>query len=133
MLKEDHYINEEGKTVFTEEFHLKRGYCCGSGCLHCPFPKYLARPTDGEVWVLNEDRSTYSNLDFKTNYPEHIQYKHSLILLKNIGFYAVTEDDFADLKKKGEVYMDYLKWSGRPDGHGGCKGGTMEEFLKLKK
>ncbi|WP_436518056.1 DUF5522 domain-containing protein [Ekhidna sp. To15] len=23
--------------VFTEKFHLKRGYCCGSGCLHCPY------------------------------------------------------------------------------------------------
>ncbi len=23
--------------VFTESYHLKRGYCCGSGCLHCPF------------------------------------------------------------------------------------------------
>ena len=23
--------------VFTEAFHLKRGYCCGSGCRHCPW------------------------------------------------------------------------------------------------
>ena len=28
---------ENGKYVFTKEFHLKRGYCCGSGCRHCPF------------------------------------------------------------------------------------------------
>jgi hypothetical protein len=23
--------------VFTEAWHLKRGYCCGSACRHCPF------------------------------------------------------------------------------------------------
>lgn len=23
--------------VFTEAYHLKRGYCCGSGCRHCPY------------------------------------------------------------------------------------------------
>ena len=23
--------------VFTEKFHLKRGYCCQSGCKHCPY------------------------------------------------------------------------------------------------
>ena len=32
----DYYI-ENGKYVFTEQFHLKRGHCCGSGCRHCPF------------------------------------------------------------------------------------------------
>lgn len=35
--KKDFYINEDGNTVFTKEFHLRRGYCCESGCLHCPF------------------------------------------------------------------------------------------------
>lgn len=33
---EDYYI-ENGRWVFTEKFHLKRGRCCGSGCRHCPF------------------------------------------------------------------------------------------------
>jgi hypothetical protein len=23
--------------VFTAQFHLRRGYCCGSGCRHCPY------------------------------------------------------------------------------------------------
>ncbi|MBM3418147.1 MAG: hypothetical protein FJY17_04395 [Bacteroidetes bacterium] len=34
---EDHYIGEEGYIVFTEKYHLKRGYCCKSGCKHCPY------------------------------------------------------------------------------------------------
>jgi hypothetical protein len=32
----DFYI-ENGKYVFTREFHLKRGYCCGNFCRHCAF------------------------------------------------------------------------------------------------
>ena len=34
---EDYYMNEEGFIVFTEKYHLKRGYCCKSGCRHCPY------------------------------------------------------------------------------------------------
>ena len=33
----DYYINTEGNLVFTEKYLLKRGHCCQSGCLHCPF------------------------------------------------------------------------------------------------
>lgn len=34
---EDYYYNEQGYKVFTEKYHLKRGYCCKSGCKHCPY------------------------------------------------------------------------------------------------
>ena len=39
MLKEgvDYYINADGNFVFTEAYHLKRGYCCQNKCLHCPW------------------------------------------------------------------------------------------------
>ena len=33
----DFYYNEDGYKVFTEAYHLKRGYCCQSGCKHCPY------------------------------------------------------------------------------------------------
>jgi hypothetical protein len=23
--------------VFTAQYHLRRGYCCNSGCRHCPY------------------------------------------------------------------------------------------------
>ena len=35
--KDDYYLNEKGYKVFTEKYHLKRGYCCKSGCKHCPY------------------------------------------------------------------------------------------------
>jgi hypothetical protein len=28
-----------GYLVFTRSYHLKRGFCCNSGCRHCPYPK----------------------------------------------------------------------------------------------
>ena len=32
------YIDPQtGYTVFTAVAHLLRGYCCGSGCRHCPY------------------------------------------------------------------------------------------------
>ncbi|MDP2059665.1 MAG: DUF5522 domain-containing protein [Flavobacteriaceae bacterium] len=34
---EDFYWSEEGFKVFTETYHRKRGYCCQSGCRHCPY------------------------------------------------------------------------------------------------
>jgi hypothetical protein len=33
----DYYFTEEGMMVFTENYHLERGFCCGNGCRHCPF------------------------------------------------------------------------------------------------
>jgi len=33
----DYYFNEAGLMVFTEQYHLRRGFCCGSGCKHCPY------------------------------------------------------------------------------------------------
>ncbi len=28
--------------VFTAAYHLKRGYCCQSGCRHCPWREAVA-------------------------------------------------------------------------------------------
>lgn len=33
----DFYFTPEGYKCFTEAHHLKRGYCCKSGCRHCPY------------------------------------------------------------------------------------------------
>ena len=31
------YINKDGCIVLTEKYHLEKGFCCGMGCLHCPY------------------------------------------------------------------------------------------------
>lgn len=33
----DYYLTPEGYKVFTAQYLLKRGYCCKSGCRHCPY------------------------------------------------------------------------------------------------
>lgn len=33
------FYYEEGKMIMTEQYHLKRGYCCGNGYRHCPYKK----------------------------------------------------------------------------------------------
>jgi hypothetical protein len=40
---EDYYF-ENGLMVLTARFLLRRGYCCGNGCRHCPYPQ--DRPAD---------------------------------------------------------------------------------------
>lgn len=35
--EEEFYYIENGMYVFTEAYHLRRGYCCQSGCRHCPY------------------------------------------------------------------------------------------------
>ncbi len=34
----DYYYDSLGRVVFTASYHLKRGFCCGNGCRHCPYP-----------------------------------------------------------------------------------------------
>ena len=33
----DFYLDEQGNTVFTAAYHVKRGTCCRNGCVHCPY------------------------------------------------------------------------------------------------
>lgn len=34
---DEYYLSQEGFIVYTREYHLRRGYCCKSGCRHCPY------------------------------------------------------------------------------------------------
>ncbi len=37
MVENLHYYKENGWWVFTEFYHLLRGYCCKNGCRHCAY------------------------------------------------------------------------------------------------
>ena len=41
-LEEEDYYFDGPYMVFTEAYHLKRGYCCNSGCRHCPYRENAA-------------------------------------------------------------------------------------------
>lgn len=37
------YYWQAGLVVFTQAYHITRGYCCGAACRHCPY-QYEAVP-----------------------------------------------------------------------------------------
>jgi len=37
LVEGEDYYREGTFIVFTAEYHLRRGYCCSSGCRHCPY------------------------------------------------------------------------------------------------
>lgn len=63
----DFHYDELGRMVLTKEYHLKRGYCCQSGCLNCPYgftdkanPDYPAELQD--IWDDGEQEN-YDDTD----------------------------------------------------------------------
>ena len=41
LLPSDYYYDKDGRMVMTESYHIRRGRCCGNGCLHCTYdPKH---------------------------------------------------------------------------------------------
>ena len=100
-------------------------------------PKYLVRPRDSHIFELDESNGCYRswttrNVTYadgtRPNAMLHFTFEN---LTENYGFIPADESELDDYQKKNEFYMRYLSWSSRPDGHGGVKGGTMEEFIKL--
>ena len=46
----DFYYNQQGYVVLTEKYHLEKGYCCGNGCMHCPFDfENVPEPRKSEI------------------------------------------------------------------------------------
>lgn len=42
-LRPGDFYFDNGLMVFTAAYHLRRGYCCGNGCRHCPYPSDLMK------------------------------------------------------------------------------------------
>ena len=57
---EELYYLENGKVVFTPKYHLERGYCCGSGCRHCPFEPMGLKDNQqlNELWQKINQQNT---------------------------------------------------------------------------
>ena len=37
LVEGEDFYREGAYVVFTASYHLRRGYCCESGCRHCPY------------------------------------------------------------------------------------------------
>lgn len=72
MFEDDEfYTNEAGLFVFTAEYLLKRGYCCGNACLHCPYDYKNVVDLKKKEKMLAERRRLASNSDDKMAYHDN--------------------------------------------------------------
>ena len=55
-----YYFNDEGLLVFTEQYYLEKGYCCGMGCFHCPY-EYDAVPEPRRTELLKQRKKLKKN------------------------------------------------------------------------
>ena len=56
--EDDYYFQSDGLVVFTAEYLLERGYCCGNGCLNCPYDyKNVPEPKRTELLKKRKDGS----------------------------------------------------------------------------
>ena len=95
--------------------------------------RYILRPNDYAVFEeINLDQFTLQSL-IGTNYEVTEFNTYSYDDLIGYGFIECQMEELQDIAEKREQWSAFTLWSGRPDGHGGTKGGTMEEFLARKK
>lgn len=59
---EHYYLSEDGLVVFTEKYHLEKGYCCGYGCRHCPFHyENVPEPARSQLFLSINERKDKDN------------------------------------------------------------------------
>lgn len=51
------FYREGAVIVFTETYHLRRGYCCESNCRHCPYRGAHRGERDGARRDMVEDKT----------------------------------------------------------------------------
>ncbi len=92
-------------------------------------PKYLIRPSDHAIFELTEN-DCYALQDSIDK--DFLYNCYAYDTLFNLNFTPCKEEDLEGVKEKQKLYSEYQNWVTRSDGHGGIKGGTMSEFLKVK-
>lgn len=81
MKKDLSYLSPEGYSVFTSEYLKKRGTCCKSACLHCPYGYTLKKHGLEFVSVEDTDHEKIveimalsgQSVDFKSFFPENVK------------------------------------------------------------
>lgn len=68
LTDDDYYMNNDGFVVLTAQYLLERGYCCGNGCLNCPYD-YKAVPEPRRSRLLENRKSKEQNDASQKNQP----------------------------------------------------------------
>ncbi len=53
---EDYTILPDGRLVFTASYLLRRGFCCGNGCMNCPYD-HINVPEPFRTELLNKRKA----------------------------------------------------------------------------
>ena len=97
--------------------------------------KYLVRPSDFHIWEIDDVNNCYrSYINSNVLYPDgtrpnaqpHFTFEN---LTMNYGFFPIDENELEFYINKNKEYHKFISWKTRPDGHGGSKGGTYDEYL----
>ncbi|MDI9320505.1 MAG: DUF5522 domain-containing protein [Phycisphaerales bacterium] len=59
-LEQEYYFLPDGRLVFTEHYHRMRGYCCASGCRHCPYD-YVNVPKPKRSLLIQKKKKNETN------------------------------------------------------------------------
>ena len=99
--------------------------------------KFLVRPNDFHIFELDESNNCYRSWGTNVTYSNGEKPNAALNftfnnLVENYDFFPIEEDELQIYENKHEEYRKFISWKTRPDGHGGSKGGTIEEFLKIQ-
>lgn len=120
QLKEgvDYYI-ENGLYVFTEAYHLKRGYCCKSGCRHCPYG-YMKKKKIAVSWSGGKDSAlALHNILQNSDYEVDHLFTVFDSELKRVGLHGVPEQLIEKQAKAIDLPLKklYLKASASHDNY----------------
>jgi len=93
-------------------------------------PKYLVRPGDFTIFEIDPTNGCYRVYETKEvknrpNAHKHFSFEN---LTTNYDFFSIIEAQLPEYQRKHSYEMDFTIWLHRNDGHGGCKGGTREEY-----
>ena len=57
----DYNILPDGRLVFTAFYLLERGYCCGNGCLNCPYQYINVEEPKRTLLLQNQQKDGTEN------------------------------------------------------------------------
>lgn len=92
------YINENGETVFTSAYLKKRGTCCKTNCLHCPFGHPL-KNYPIELIEMKTKHIRFANEIIRDSKPVEVSDLSQSLLSSafgkkaKIGVHHITEDN----------------------------------------
>lgn len=95
------YTDEAGNQVFTSTYLQKRGTCCKTNCLHCPYG-FTLKNYSIEIVPMNEKQIKFANTIISDSKPVELSPLSASILAgafgkkEKIGVHHITEDNYSD-------------------------------------